>query len=387
VLHISALTPGPATYAVVIEAVGSRLTVWVNSVLVASVADVSNTGTAVGFYTQQNPPARFSHVRVDHIFRKLGEWRIDDASPRGDRGVWRIAYGVLASDILATPATGESFAVLASGAWSDLQINATVTPRAGGVGECGIVWRHISPRDHARFALNATATAGRFVVRTGGADAVYWSGPLPAGGPARRVSITAVGHRLVLGVDGSALADIADAGIGKGTAGVFAELTTGIEMMPPEILHAVPVFERWYTFGAEPFRVSGRRVRVAASAEGAGYVSPAGEEAEWKGATATGFMPSFPSEGVDMRLIDPVGTVLHLRRFRPPMIYAPLTVRMARAVDGTGFILLPLGGNLPFGEIRLAFTFRRDNTTVQPNSLILRQEGETSPETPSIGVP
>ncbi|MCF2135279.1 MULTISPECIES: DUF6603 domain-containing protein [Mycetohabitans] len=387
VLHASTLPPGVTTYAVVVEAVGSRLTVHVNGVLVASVMDPTNVGTSVGFYAQRNPQARFSGVRINRILRTLREWRIDDSSPNGDRGIWRIAYGVLASDIAQPPATGESYAVLAAGAWSDLQINATLVPKAGGVGECGLVWRYVSPRDHVLLALDPAAATGRLVVRTAGTDTVLWSGSMPPGGPARRVSIEAIGHRLMLSVDGTVLADIADAGLGKGTVGAFAAFTAGIEVAPPEILHAVPTFERWYAFEAEPFLVSGRRVRITASMEPEGYASRAGEEARWKGLAAAEFLPGFPKEGVDMRLVDHAGAVLHARRFRSSASYTPLAVRIVRAADGTGFVLVPTGaGSLPTGEIRIEFTFRRDNTTLNQDSLVLRQEGETSPETVAITV-
>ncbi|CBW77387.1 unnamed protein product (plasmid) [Mycetohabitans rhizoxinica HKI 454] len=388
VLHVSALPPSMATtYAVVVEAVGGRLTVHVDGVLVVSVTDATNVGTSVGFYAQRNSQASFSGVRINRILRTLREWRIDDSSPNGDRGIWRIAYGVLTSDVAQPPAMGESFAVLAAGAWSDLQINATLVPKASGVGEYGLVWRYISPRDHVRLALDLAAATGRLVVRTAGTDAVLWSGSMPPGGPARRVSIKAIGHRLVLSVDGAVLTDIADAGLGKGTAGAFASLTAGIEVAPPEILHAVPTFERWYAFGAEPFLVSGRRVRITASMEPGGYASLAGEEARWKGLAVAGFQPSFPREGVDVRLVDHAGAVLHARRFRSTASYTPLAVRIVRAADGTGFVLVPAGaGSLPTGEIRIEFTFRRDNTTLNQDSLVLRQEGETSPETVAITV-
>jgi hypothetical protein len=104
-------------------------------------------------------------------------------------------------------------------------------------------------------------------------------------------------------------------------------------------------------------------VRVCAGGEPAGYTSPAGEETVWNGVASAGFRASFVPEGIDVRLVDPTGAVLHRRRFHPATMYAPLAGRLIRAADGTGFALLPADAYpLPADEIRLAFTFRRDNT-------------------------
>jgi hypothetical protein len=119
-------------------------------------------------------------------------------------------------------------------------------------------------------------------------------------------------------------------------------------------------------FGAEGLRTSGRRFRVAGSPEPAGYASPAGEDARWKGQLVAGFRPAFPSEGVDLRLRDAAGEILHQRRFRPDSAYTAMSVRVVRAQDGTGIVILPFGTpNLPDGEITAVFNYRRDNLAPQ----------------------
>jgi hypothetical protein len=235
--------------------------------------------------------------------------------------------------------------------------------------------------------LDASGATARVVARRDGADQVLWSGALPAGGPARLVSIEAIGRRLVLTVDSRALTDIADAGLGIGTIGAFADLAAGLQMGPPQVRHGAPSFEPWFVFSAEQLRVSGRRMCVASGAEPAGYVSPAGEEARWRGLGAAGFKPNFPAEGVDARLVDPTGLVLHQRRFRPPAAYSALATLIVRAADGTSLVVLPAGpGPLPAGEIVLDWEFRRDNTAADPAALTLRQEGEATPEIASLRV-
>jgi len=64
-----------------------------------------------------------------------------------------------------------------------------------------------------------------------------------------------------------------------------------------------------------------------------------------------------------------------------------MSVRVVRAQDGTGIVLLPFGTpNLPDGEIRAVFNYRRDNLAVDPNSLVLSEAGDTSPETARLSL-
>lgn len=386
VLASSSLASGLAAYDLAIEAVGSRIVVRVNGLLVASVADPSHTSGRVGFYTQRKPNARFGPVRVQHISRRLGDWRIDDVSAAGDRGVWEIAHGVLLR--APQPASpGLSFAVIANGAWADLRLATVLIPDASAAGETGLVWRYSSPQEHVRFVLDTSGLSAQVIARRSGLDHVLWAGVLPAGGPARQVAIEAIGRRLIVTVDAQPLIDLVDAGLGLGTIGAFADRVAGLQMAPPDIRHAAPTFEPWYVFAAEPRQVAGRRLHVCSSAEPAGYVSPAGEKARWRGIASSGFQPSFPAEGIDARLIDQTGAVLHQRRFRPPSAYAALPARIVRAADGTGLAVLPPGsGMLPAGELVLDWEFRRDNTAVETTALTLRQEGEAADETVSLCV-
>lgn len=380
VLHSSALPPGASSFTVEIEAVGSRLSVRVNGAPVVSLVDASHAAGAVGFHSFRRPRARFTDVAVERIPTSLGAWRIEDASAQGDRGRWAIAYGTLGKMASPSSAVGESFAVLdAVGPWADDLRLAVFVQAVGGAGEVGLVWRHVSAQSQVRLAFDAAAGTVRAVARLGGAETVLWSGPLT--GTAWAVEVEAIGRRLRVALDGVQVADVADAPLGSGTLGAFAAMRAGVEIGPPRITHAVPAYEAWHVFGATGPRVSGRRFRAVSGAEPSGAVVPPGEERVWKGAAMAGFRPAFPAEGVDLRLLDPTGAVLHERRFQPDGAYAPFGAAMVRAADGTGFVLLPAGpAALPDGELRLSFTFRRDNTAADPNSLVLRQDGDADPE-------
>jgi len=391
-LHVAGLPmAGAGTSSVVVEAVGSRVSVWVNGTLFASVVDAGPGAGAVGFYSQGMPQLAIDRVSVDRISRSLGDWPIDDISPIGDLGVWRIAHGALCKDPGAPSASGESDAVIEGGNWADLRMSSIIVPPASAAGEIGLLWRYASAENNLRVAIDPVAKSARIVARSGGADTVLWSGalPLPAlsGAPVQwPVTIEAIGHRLRAWIGATLLADIEDSGLGSGTVGAFSGMAGAATFNPFDIRHAAPGFEPWHVFAAEPARVSGRRVLVSAAVAPTGYASPAGEEVEWKGLPAAGFRRGLPIEGVDLRFVDAVRTVLHQRRFRPAAAYAAKAATMVRAADGTGLVLLPSGGDFPQGELRIDFVYRRDNTGADAQSIILSQNGEQLPETVSLHV-
>lgn len=383
VLHVSGLVlAGSGNYDIRIDTFGSAHMVWVNGALIATVTDASHAAGSVGFYCQSAAQLQVTNVRVTRISRQLGDWRIDDAAPAGQFGIWRIAHGSLRKEAPAGPASGTSFAVIEDGDWADLRISVLCVP--GATGEAGIAWRYASSKDHVRLALAPGAGTAAVIAAQAGTETILWSGSLPPpvlpGDPQWRVSAEAVGRRLRIRIDETLLAEIEDAGLGSGSVSAFASMADSAAFGPFDILHAAPAFEPWYVFGSETARVSGRRIRVAASAEPGGFSPAAGEEPRWKGLPIAGFARGLPLEGVDLRAVDAVGTVLHERRFQPPSHFTDVAIRIVRAADGTGLLVLPASGTLPAGEMRLDFLFRRDNTGVDAQSLILRQQGEQAPE-------
>jgi hypothetical protein len=149
----------------------------------------------------------------------------------------------------------------------------------------------------------------------------------------------------------------------------------------------------WYTFGNEPLRALGQRVRVfAGQGINSPSPSPEGEEVRFRNAPTTEFKPSFPSTGVDLRLVRPDGYSAHMRRFLPDGDYSEKQAKMLRSADGTGIILFGPDTTvsrqqLKPGEYRLRWEYRRDNTKLDQTSLVLSQNGRTSPEVTVIDIP
>src|SRR5262249_55877173 len=73
--------------------------------------------------------------------------------------------------------------------------------------------------------------------------------------------------------------------------------------------------------------------------------------------------------------------------------YTDMPISVLRKADGTGVMIVAPGGPtssgslLPQGQYRLTFTYRRDNRTNDPNSDVLSEAGDTSPEQVTIDLP
>lgn len=390
VLHTSTLPPGaPSAQLIVVEALGNRLSVSIDGSSVLTVTDGSHLSGQVGFYSHLNPQVRFSNVTVDRLTTLMGDWRIDDVSASGERSRWSIENGLLQKAASASPApAGTAFAVIDGAQLSDVRITTAIAPVTGTPGLIGVTWRYESVGQHVRFVITPSTLNAQLIRRVGNIDNVLWTGLLPASGAStiRQLTVTAVGRRLRVNVDGVEIADVSDAGLGSGSVGAFGDHGAGLQAWPFAIAHSVPRWEPWYRFGAERRRTSGRRTRVSAAGSQPTLTPPAGEDYRWIGKSAAGFKPAFPAEGIDLRLQTPARSTLHSRRFRPDSAYTALSARILRAPDSTGVLVLPNGTELPPGEIRLGFGYRRDNSAADSTAQILSEGGERLPEDTKVSV-
>lgn len=160
----------------------------------------------------------------------------------------------------------------------------------------------------------------------------------------------------------------------------------------PDVANPEPQWQAWFTFSAEPLRAAGQRLRVYAGASDPAPAVTVGEDQRFGNAPANGFVPAFPVAGLDLRLVGPDGRVGHTRRFLPASSYSPSTAAMLRAADGTGLILFKpsmsaSGSQLDPAEYRLGWEYRLDNRAIDPGSLVLSRNGDSSTELAQIDVP
>jgi hypothetical protein len=100
-----------------------------------------------------------------------------------------------------------------------------------------------------------------------------------------------------------------------------------------------------------------------------------------------------PATGAELRLAASGAAENHRRRFLPGAAYVPVNnARLLRKADGTSFFVLvpassPAGTQLAAGEYRIRLTYRRENRSADPESVVLSEAGNTAPERVTIDVP
>jgi hypothetical protein len=97
----------------------------------------------------------------------------------------------------------------------------------------------------------------------------------------------------------------------------------------------------------------------------------------------------FAATAVDLRLVSASGDIIHARRFLDAATYSPVAVRLLRKADGTACFLLPqlVGGEFVTSPYRLALEFRRNNTALHPDSIVLSAAGQSTTEAVVLDVP
>jgi hypothetical protein len=138
---------------------------------------------------------------------------------------------------------------------------------------------------------------------------------------------------------------------------------------------------RYFTFGAEPAVEEGTAVVISSGSSADAPARQPGTAQRFVAADAASAALRFPTDGtgVELRLLDATGAVVHQREFRPDGGFTQIATNIVRKADGTAlFLLLPPGSTPPAG-MRIALTFAR-NLGPTSELAILRQAGSETPE-------
>jgi len=237
----------------------------------------------------------------------------------------------------------------------------TVRLRRGTAGVAGVVFRYLDADNGFRFASDAL---GRWLVkRVQGKETVLWQGRggLP---PGREILLTfdVVGQHLVGFLEGQELFRLEDADLPAGRVGLFADGSPDVRFT--EVRVAEPEWTPWYAFGGEDRLPAGTRVRTSAGAGAAAAPSEAGLERRFAAPLGETGRLRFPSGGAELRVVAPAGPG-HRRTFVPPAEHGAFAnPKVIRRADGTGLVLLPLGGPVPLieGQYRVELTYHRERS-------------------------
>jgi hypothetical protein len=152
-----------------------------------------------------------------------------------------------------------------------------------------------------------------------------------------------------------------------------------------EVQVAAPTWASFYKFGQEPQLPAGTKVWVYVEdtvqndpAEGPDVaIRFAGTPGESSGA-------HFLKDGLDLRIINPVGESVHHRYFASNADYSSPGVRVLRKADGTNFVVVPQSGaEFAAGEYRFRFKYLKKFSDLP----VLSQAGDQSPEIARLDIP
>jgi hypothetical protein len=147
----------------------------------------------------------------------------------------------------------------------------------------------------------------------------------------------------------------------------------------PDAATPDPAWAEYYQFGAEGPLEDGTAVLVLAGSAAEAPAREPGTTHRFLAAKAGEGTLHFVAPGVELRLRDSAGRLVHQRQFRTPDVFTGLELRAVRKLDGTGLVLfLPTDVTPPpLSVLRLTFVLTRNAGASLP---VLRQAGSESPE-------
>jgi hypothetical protein len=149
----------------------------------------------------------------------------------------------------------------------------------------------------------------------------------------------------------------------------------------PDQANLDPLWSFYYEFdpSTEAPIADGTQVVVFAGTAAEAPAREPGTTQRFLAADATAATTHFAAPGVELRVLNPAGDVVHQRQFRVPEAFAGFQMRAVRKLDGTG-VLLFLPSDVappPLSVLRLTFVLARNAGNDLP---VLRQAGSESPE-------
>jgi hypothetical protein len=141
-----------------------------------------------------------------------------------------------------------------------------------------------------------------------------------------------------------------------------------------------PPWMDYFAFGAEPALPEGTRVQIFSGIAADAPPREPGTTQRFVATTASEAAVHFSGPGVELRVVNGMGTVVHQRQFLTDDAYAPLPMSAIRKVDGTALFLMLSTGAITAPTLRLAFTLTRNLGAVALEAPVLRQAGSDGPE-------
>ncbi len=398
------------TYRVEIVMKGSVLRGYLDGVPLFAVEDGDLAVGQIGLYCWANEDARFSGVGFYPVNLVSDNWLLEDSFDTEVPGRWQfvdegdqeapslwsfsggelrqtanIWGGSLDGSVADKPGT---HALAGSAEWSDYRVSVQWISDDNDA--IGLMFRYQDEDNYYRFSMDRDRSYRRLIKKVAGAVTILWqdSEQYVQGRP-YLTTIDCIGSQLTVYLDGVELVSVEDQDLAMGKIGLYCWGNAGARFL--EVHLEEFAWRTYYVFQEEERLPAGSRLRVYAG----NLLDAPPEEPNTDNRFVASLEESgqarFPAAGVDLRLVDSNNQAGHTRRFLPETLYTEVgSVRVLRKSDGTGlFLLIPDGTGSLISEAqnRLRLTYRRDNTAVDPNSLVYREAGISDDEQVFLDIP
>ena len=391
------------SYHVSVVLQGDRIRIAFDGVPVAYVQDPSHGSGRIGLYAWRNVAAQFSEVAVYPLALVRDRWQLDDdfaaldtrrwtfvdAGTVGGPSVWALNAGDLVQSSLirgaqATPDRG-THAICSDGVDGDMRLS--VRFRTSANGPIGILFRYQSETAHYRFFAGAQPRFRRLVKRVGATQTVLWQ-DTGAFAIARvyHMVIEAIGDRITGYLNGEQLFSVVDNTYADGQVGLYCSNNNSARF---EEVRVSPIdWATYYVFRGKEKLSAGQKIRIEAAGDhGQLPALPDVVRMHLAGPFDVGRL-RLPAAGALLRVVEPDGGGGHARLCLPGSQFTTLDVDVLRRRDGSGLIIIPRN-DLPLaaGTYRILMSYRRDLTAIDPGSVVLSENGDSSDEVVVLEVP
>ena len=401
------------TYEITIVAIGSTLHGYWDGVPMFVVEDSDLTTGQISLYCWGNEDSEFSQVRVYPADRVFNDWLLEEPFDflipnrwsfveEGDQegpSQWDVIEGALlqTSKIYGGSTDGSGFnkpgtyALAGNTAWTDYRLMVYLSSEDPD-GAIGVMFRYQDADNYYRFSMDQQRSYRRLIEKVAGEVTVLWEDAVQYT-PGREyvLTIDAIGAQLTGFLDGVQLFSVEDGDLLTGRIGLYCWANTGARFT--EVRIAEPIWSPYYTFSPEARLPAGMRVQVYSGNSSEAPPKETGVMQRFIASVNEQGQLQFPSDNLDLRVVEPGTTSGHARRFMPDKDYTPVDdAKVLRKADGTSFFMLvhvasPIEDDITFTQYRLKLEYRRNNKTIDSDSQVFSQIGNSNPEYVTIDVP
>jgi len=400
-------------YAIAVTCTGATVRCWIDRVPVVTVEDAQPLLTGeVGLSAAGGSiPTRFADVTVYDSGRQFARWLLDDPFDELTPGRWTIydlgdvnfpsewsvlpGSGVLSqTSAITSGSPGDSgrrgtYALTGDSTWVDYRV--AVRLEAARDGDLGVVFRFVDVSHHYLFTLSRDVEPGighrRLISVVDGEPVVLAedTGTYPLNREVA-VAVDAVGSTLRAFVDGVLVFEVSDSSHAAGGAGLYTSADPGAEFTEARV--APYEWSTYYEFAGESILAGGTLILLSSGSAEAAAAAALGVQPRFVALEGERGRTLFPPAGIDLRVVGDGEQIEHTATFVPDASYTPANLYVLRRADGTEFALVNSDGSVvPGDEHRLSLTYRRDNRTAQPGSLVFTENGDSTAEQVTLHVP